>query len=103
MASEICPICGLPKELCICEAMSREQQQIRIRLERRRFGREVTIIEGIHSKDIDLRKLAGILKSRLACGGTAKNGRIELQGDHRARVKDLLVELGFPSEQIFIE
>jgi len=91
---------GLPPE--ICEQLSAEEQVIKIRLERRRFGREVTIIEGIDEKAFNLRELASKLKSRLATGGTAKNGRIELQGDHRHRVKELLVEMGFPEENITI-
>ncbi|BAA80629.1 protein translation factor SUI1 homolog [Aeropyrum pernix K1] len=91
---------GLPPE--ICEQLSVEEQIIKIRLEKRRFGREVTIIEGINEKEFNLKKLASTLKSRLATGGTAKNGRIELQGDHRHRVKKILVELGFPEENITI-
>jgi translation initiation factor 1 len=91
---------GLPPE--ICEQLSLEQQIIKIRLEKRRFGREVTIIEGIDEREFNLRELASKLKSKLATGGTAKNGRIELQGDHRHRVKKLLVEMGFPEENITI-
>lgn len=91
---------GLPPELC--DQLSAEEQLIKIRLEKRRFGREVTIIEGIDSKAFDLKKLASLLKSKLATGGTAKEGRIELQGDHRHRVKKILVELGFPEENIAI-
>ncbi len=91
---------GLPPE--ICEQLSAEEQIIKIRVEKRRFGKEVTIIEGINEKEFDLRKLASQLKSKLATGGTAKNGRIELQGDHRYRVKKLLVEMGFPEENITV-
>jgi len=91
---------GLPPE--ICEQLSAEEQVIKVRLEKRRFGREVTIIEGINEKEFDLKKLASILKSELATGGTAKEGRIELQGDHRHRVKKILVKLGFPEENITI-
>ncbi|MCE4610966.1 MAG: stress response translation initiation inhibitor YciH [Desulfurococcales archaeon] len=91
---------GLPPE--ICEQLSLEQQIIKIRLEKRRFGREVTIIEGIDEKEFNLKELASELKSKLATGGTVKNGRIELQGDHRHRVKKLLAELGFPEENITI-
>ncbi|MCE4599044.1 MAG: stress response translation initiation inhibitor YciH [Desulfurococcales archaeon] len=91
---------GLPPE--ICEQLSAEEQLIKIRLEKRRFGREVTIIEGINEKEFDLKKLASKLKSKLATGGTAKNGRIELQGDHRHRAKKILIEMGFPEENITI-
>jgi translation initiation factor 1 len=91
---------GLPPE--ICEQLSVEEQIIKIRVEKRRFGKEVTIIEGIDEREFNLKKLASELKSRLATGGTAKNGRIELQGDHRYRVKKILVEMGFPEENITV-
>ena|GEM_PF-42843 len=91
---------GLPPELC--EQLVKEQQIIKIRLEKRKFGKEVTIIEGIDEREVNLKKLASQLKSRLATGGTAKNGRIELQGDHRASLKEILVELGFPPDSIVV-
>ncbi len=101
MSSELDSLCGgLPPELC--EQLAKEQQMIKIRLERRKFGKEVTIIEGIDEKEVNLKKLASQLKSKLATGGTAKNGRIELQGDHRHRVKKILVDMGFPDENITI-
>ncbi len=96
--SSICG--GLPPELC--EMLTKEQQMIKIRLEKRKWGREVTIIEGIDEHEVDLKRLASQLKSRLATGGTAKNGRIELQGDHRYRVKEILAEMGFPPENIMV-
>ncbi len=92
---------GLPPELC--EQLMREQSQlIRIRLEKRKWGREVTIIEGIQLSDKELKKLASQLKSKLATGGTVKNGRIELQGDHRERVKEILEEMGYPPDNIIL-
>ncbi|MCD6509972.1 MAG: stress response translation initiation inhibitor YciH [Thermoprotei archaeon] len=103
MSEDISPIRGLPKELYEYEEIIREQQRVRIRVERRRFGREVTIIEGINSKDMDLRKIAKMLKGKLACGGTVKDGRIELQGNHRFKVKEMLVNMGFSEDQIFVE
>lgn len=83
--------------------MFREQQLIKIRLERRKRRKEVTIVEGIDPKTFDLWDIVSKLKSKLACGGTAKNGRIELQGDHRDRVKDLLIDLGFSPSNIVVE
>ena len=101
MEKELSSLCGgLPPELC--EQLTMEQQVIKIKLEKRRYGREVTIIEGLNEKEINLKKLASELKSKLATGGTYKNGRIELQGDHRHRVKQILVEMGFPEENIII-
>jgi len=103
MSTEVCPVCGLPLDLCVCKEISKEAQRIKVRVEKRKWGREVTIIEGIDSSEIDIHDLTTRLKSKLACGGTAKNNRIELQGDHRYRVKDLLVSLGFPPENIDVE
>lgn len=94
----ICSVCGLPEELCMCEEIAREQQQIRIYSDRRRYGKVVTIVEGIDSSDIDLEDLARILKTKCAAGGTTKDGRIELQGEHRKKVKQTLEEMGFTAE-----
>lgn len=60
----------------------------------------MTVIKGIDDSKIDVRELMKKLKSKLACGGTYKNGEIELQGDHRQAARDLLVKEGFPKEII---
>src|SRR3989338_6321281 len=98
--SEICPKCGLAKELCVCETIAKESQLIKVFLEKKKFKKYCTIIEGIDQKEIDIKDLAKKLKERLACGGTMKKGKIELQGDHKNKVKGILVNLGFPSESI---
>ncbi len=101
--AEICPVCGLPMDLCVCEEMSKEQQRIRIRLETRKYGKKYTVIDGIDSKELRLNKLATTLKAKCACGGTTKNDQIMLQGDHRDVVKDVLINLGFPIENIEVQ
>lgn len=100
--SEVCPKCGLPKELCVCETIAKKEQQIRIKTEKRKFGKLITTIDGIDTKDIDLKDLSKKLKSKLACGGTAKDGKIELQGSHAKRVKEILVSLGFSQDTVTI-
>ena len=95
---EICNTCGLPKELCVCEEIAREQQEIKIFIEKRRYGKTVTIVEGINANDIDINDLARQLKTKCASGGTVKDGNIELQGDHKRKVLDALIELGFNLE-----
>lgn len=90
----------MPKELCVCEEIAREQQRINVYSIKRKFGKKVTIVEGIDEKQLDLKALTKTLKSKLACGGTSKEGRIELQGNHKVRVKEVLVEMGFSPEMI---
>ncbi|KXB02805.1 translation initiation factor Sui1 [candidate division MSBL1 archaeon SCGC-AAA261F19] len=97
---EICPTCGLPKDLCACEEIAREQQKINIYVTKRAFGKEMTIIKGIDEKQVDLEDLASKLKSNLACGGTVKDGKIELQGKHKSRIKEILTGMGFSPSMI---
>ena len=100
MNGGICPTCGLPKELCICEEVAKEQQRINVKVNKRRYGKEVTVIEGLDPTDIDLEDLTKYLKGKLACGGTIKDNVIELQGNHRNRMKAVLIQKGFSPEQI---
>jgi translation initiation factor 1 len=93
--AEICSVCGLPKELCACEDIAREQQDIRIATTKRRYGKVVTIISGIDPTDIDLDDLARFLKNKCAAGGTVKDGIIELQGDHKKKALEALKEKGY--------
>jgi translation initiation factor 1 len=101
--AEICPTCGLPKDLCACGEIEKEQQRIRIRLETRKFGKPTTILDGIDPKKTSLADLAKQLKGYCACGGTSKNSQIILQGDHRDRVRQYLVKLGYPQENIALQ
>ncbi len=98
--SEICTKCGLPKELCVCETIAKESQKITVKLVKKKFNKISTIVEGIDEKEINLKDLAKRLKSQFACGGTAKEGRIELQGDHKQKVKEILIQSGFAQETI---
>jgi len=96
----VCPKCGLPQELCVCETIAKETQKIVITRETKRYGKSMTVVRGIDTTKIDVKALMKKLKSKLACGGTYKNDEMELQGDHRVRVKELLIKEGFPEEII---
>ncbi|MFH0868873.1 MAG: stress response translation initiation inhibitor YciH [archaeon] len=97
---EICPTCGLPQDLCVCAAIAKEGAKIVVKVVKRKFGSPATVIEGIENKEQDMKTLVKQLKAKLACGGTCKDGMIELMGDHRKKVKDILVSLGFAPDSI---
>jgi translation initiation factor 1 len=101
--NEICTKCGLPKELCVCETIAKESQKIEVKTVRRKFGKMYTIITGIDSREIDLKDLKKKLKSQLACGGTVKDGTIELQGNHKTHVRKTLIKAGFAPETIEVQ
>jgi translation initiation factor 1 len=95
----ICPTCGLPEEVCVCEEIAKEQQDISIYTVRRRYGKVVTIVDGIDTSDIDIDTLCKELKRACASGGTVKDGRIELQGEHKSKVADKLRDMGFTIQE----
>jgi translation initiation factor 1 len=82
----------------MCEEIAREQQSVRIFTDSRRYGKIVTVVDGIDATDIDMDDLARKLKNKCAAGGTAKEGKIELQGDHKKKVAQTLEEMGFKTE-----
>jgi translation initiation factor 1 len=82
--------------------MANESTKIKVYIDRRRFGKVVTVIEGVE-KGSDPKQLAKKLKTKLAAGGTYKDEKIIIQGNHKARVKSVLVGLGFPADKIDVE
>lgn len=82
--------------------MAKEAAKIKIYTVRRRYRKFMTIIEGIE-KDADPKTLTKKLKQRLACGGTFKEDKIELQGDHKQKVKKILIDSGFSEDQIEVD
>jgi len=96
---EICPKCGLPQQACVCEQIVKSSQRIKMTTDKKRYGKIVTVVTGFDN-DVDVKKIAKTLKNELACGGTYKGDMIELQGDHRKRIKELLVKEGFDEESI---
>ena len=88
----LCPDCRLPASDCRCPRSSRRAGAAavgdgvaRVRLEKKgRGGKTVTAIDGLSLDDTDLRELGKALKKSAGSGGTVKDGRIEIQGDHAA-------------------
>ena len=96
---EIDPRTGLPVEAIAWEDLAKSEQKITISTVARRYGKLTTLVSGF-DKSIDLKSTARELKEALACGGTVKDGVIELQGNHRKNVRPILVKMGFPDSSI---
>jgi len=98
----VCNQCGLPQDLCVCEMIAREQQKIVVQIEKRKFGKQYTVVSGVE-KEANIDEIVRKLKNKFACGGTAKSGQIELQGNHLSRIRQVLIDLGFPAETIEVK
>ena len=82
--------------------LDKSETHLTVRVEFRRWGKPVTVVQGLPKTGRSLAEVAHKLKERLATGGTAKEGVIMLQGDHRVRIKAELIKLGFPDDHIEI-
>lgn len=71
------------------------QQEVSINVDERRYGKTVTVVSGFDVPQSTLESLASSLKSSLATGGTVNDDAIELQGDHRDRLPELLDDHGY--------
>jgi translation initiation factor 1 len=88
-------------DLCICDQIAKEQQQIIIKQENVKYNKWMTIVEGLDPKDIDVKKLTQRLKKKFCCGGTfKKDGIIKLQGKYDLR--QALVKEGFSHNNIIV-
>lgn len=72
---------------------------VRVSRERRR-GKGVTLLSGIPLTGNELRALGKALKQRCGCGGTIKDGVIEIQGDHRDLLLSELAERGYEVKRV---
>jgi len=71
------------------------KQNLKVWLDRLKGGRVATVVRGFVGSDDDLAALGKELKKSCGVGGTAKDGEIISQGDHRDRIIDLLAKAGY--------
>lgn len=96
-----CPKCGMLKDLCVCEILDKQGvAKIKVYTTSKKFKKLVTVIEGIDKAQLD--QTTKELKHKLACGGTAKEGVVILQGNHKNRLRAVLKQLGYLEESIEI-
>lgn len=97
-----CEQCGAVLDACQCPRDSTgcvrppASQPLIIRREKRRRGKLVTSVQGLDPVASDATALLRRLKSTCGAGGTIEDGVIEIQGDHRTRIGELLAEAGYP-------
>jgi translation initiation factor 1 len=96
---EIDPRFGLPNEAGMFDEIAKTDQKITVSTVSRRYGKIITLVAGF-DKTFDIKATAKQLKEELACGGTVKDGVVELQGNHKKNVKKVLMKLGFPEDSI---
>ncbi len=90
------------KDLCACEILDKEEvRKIRVYVTKKKFRKLVTVIEGIDKNRVA--EAAKSLKNAFACGGSSKGGVIVLQGNHKRKVREILVRMGYPGEIIEVE
>ena len=78
------------------EDLPNEEQKLRVWIDRKqRKGKEVTLIAGFSGSEDSLKDLAKELKTKCGVGGSVKDGEILLQGNHRDKVLDYLLEKGY--------
>lgn len=76
------------------------QQDLRVWLEKNhRGGKVASVIKGFVGKQEDLEALGKTLKTKCGTGGSAKEGEIIIQGDHREKIVALLIQLGYKAKK----
>lgn len=97
-----CPKCQFKKAKCRCASQptSAEPSQV-VKIERQTKGRKgkgVSLITGLSLEANAIKQLAKLLKQTLGCGGSVKQGVIEIQSDDRQKIQLLLAKQGIQAK-----
>lgn len=98
-----CEVCGKALAECNCprdadgKVCLPKYQQVRVHREKRK-GKWNTVISGLDEQANDLKAIAQKLKNTCSAGGAVKDGHIEIQGDHRDRIVQMLIDQGYKAK-----
>ena len=87
------------KEVILPHELHIQKEPMICKYEKRK-GKPTTIISGYEGEDEDFKILAKEIKSKLAVGGTFKDGEIIIQGDYRDKIMKILQDKGFKTKQV---
>ena len=96
----MCPACRQPVAACVCSAAAAPAHRgdgiVRVGRETQgRGGKVVTVVRGVDGNAAALAALGKRLRAACGSGGTVRDGVLEVQGDHRDPIADLLSREGF--------